>query len=274
MRKKLMIGLLVLIGLSGFAVFGNSPGVLGRIVDSVHSGIMTKLFSSENDGWQIVAKAGYTKRSSRKELTVPGKAPESMLWHIAFDFTRKIESKSAQLNGRGQDGGLYSRYFIRQGPLSENNDQILNQLAIRYFEEVGPLEQRAKALIENAKNNSAALAASSPELRELQAQRDAIALRTRDAVKGSFGEKEFDIFASFLKTEFSNSATSGMIPAGTASSPSSPQGIFYNGYSWIISATYPFISGISTWTIRQPTARLISTARPGTTIVTMALECL
>lgn len=247
MRKKILVGLLAVILSSGIAVFGNPSGIIDRIFETVSGGFAATFASDERRAWEVVAKAGHSKRSARKERTVPTEIPESMLWHVTFDFTRKLVTKANDLNSQGNDGGLYSNYFVRQGPLSESNDKILKEVAVLYLEEVRPIEEQAKSIMEASKSGPAPHG-SFGDLDSLKSQKDAAALRNRDLVKSRLSDSEFTALVNFLRTDFSEGAVSGMITPSGDAAKFSPQGIFYEGWSWIIwddAQQPPLITGFS-----------------------------
>lgn len=247
MRRKLLLGLLALVLSSGIAVFGNSRGLVDKIFDSVFAGFAGTFASDERRAWEVVAKAGHSKRSARKGQTASKEVPESMLWHVTFDFTRKLGTKAQELNSQGNDGGLFSNYFVRQGSLSESSNKVLEEIATGYFEEIRPIEERAKSIMEASKSGSAPQGLSD-QLQDLKSQKDAVALRNRDLVKSRLSEGEFSALVNFLKTDFSEGSVSGvMMPSGEAAK-FSPQGIFYEGWSWIIwddAQQPPLITGFS-----------------------------
>ncbi len=122
MRKRLFLAVFALIGLGTFVVLGSSPNFVGTMVESLRQNTLTQIFSPVNRAEDIIKKAGRSKRVSREDEMRKVETPETMLWHIVFDFTKKIQIKSEESIQQGQDGSLYSDYFIRQGPLSADND--------------------------------------------------------------------------------------------------------------------------------------------------------
>lgn len=247
MRKKLILGLLALVLSSGIAVFGSPRGLVDKILDSVFEGFAATFTTDERRAWEVVAKSGHSKRSARKGQTSSKEVPESMLWHVTLDFTRKLGTKAEELNSQGNDGGLFSNYFVRQGPLSESSDKVLKEIATGYFEEIRPIEERAKSIMEASKSGSAPQGVSA-QLEDLKSQKDTAALRNRDLVKSRLSDGEFTALVQFLKTDFSEGSVSGMMmPSGNAAK-FSPQGIFYEGWSWIVwddAQQPPLITGFS-----------------------------
>ena len=48
MRKKPLLAIIALIGLSSFVVLGSSPGLIGKILESVQDNPITRAFSPES----------------------------------------------------------------------------------------------------------------------------------------------------------------------------------------------------------------------------------
>lgn len=238
MRRTFVTAIFVLVGLGGLAVLGSSPDFVSNLLESVQDNPITTIFSPPDRGAEAIAKERKSKSASREQESTPAEMPEYVLWQVVFDFTKKIETKAEELSQQGQDGNLFSKYFIRQGPLSIENNLILREIAAKYFETIDPLDQRAKKIIEEAKakdSKRTPIEAQSPpahpvELKELQTQKNEITMHYRDMVRTAFGEEAFNKFSLFLSTVFSEGATSKKFVT-----PANPEGGFlYYGFSWII----------------------------------------
>ncbi|MGH9945909.1 MAG: hypothetical protein ACRD6X_01770 [Pyrinomonadaceae bacterium] len=249
MRKKFMFAVLALIGLGSFAVLGSSPELVGKMFEFLSQTQVSTFFSFPTERDDILSKLGKSKRVPRTNESKAVERPESVLWHVVFDFAKKLEVKGEELDQKGQDGNLYRNFFTRQGPLSAENDLILKRLAGQDILEIEPIEQRAKKIIEDrsAKYSKEAgqvrTFSESSELRELQLQKNEITLRYRDAVKTAFGKDVFDNFVTFLGSEFSQDAKTGKVSTAAV-----PEGIFYDAYSWIVwddDQQPPLITGFS-----------------------------
>ena len=94
------------------------------------------------------------------------------------------------------------------------SNQILKNTATQYFTEVEPLDEQAKAIIQEirAKNPQPPvlgadgrilqILAPPPELAALQNQKNEIVLSQRDNFRALIGEEEFAKFSEFLTTQF------------------------------------------------------------------------
>lgn len=229
--KTFSIALLIFIASSGLAILGQSPAVAGSVEQDSATTIL------QMDRRHAARKAAAVKEAVNSK-TVP--IPDNVLWRVVFGFTTEITKKGNELSQRGENGGLYSDYFVRQGPLSSESDQQLKSVTAQYAQEVTPIDERLRQLIATAKASSGE---RSTELKELQTQKNEIALRYRDVLKATLGPDIFERFSSFLTTEFSTGTISGKIPTGD-----NPDGIEYYGYSvilWDDSQEPPLVSGYS-----------------------------
>lgn len=248
MRKNLVAGILALLGLGGFAVLGTTtPGLIQTIAESVASAMFTKSVSqpAKDDG--LLEKMGKPKRASSKGMSVPAERPEGFIWHVVFDFTKKIEAKADEANRQGHNGNLYRNYFIRLGVLSEEEYLALKATSSRYLADVDPIAQQTKKIYDDA-------TASAPsdrklprnvldKLGRLETEKNNITLRHRDELKAALGEDTYRRLVTFLQTDFSEGSKPGELSIGEGGGT-----IIYYPYSWIIwddGSQPPLITGFS-----------------------------
>lgn len=242
MRKKFVFALFALIGLGTIVALGSSPGFVGRMIGSLQQSTLPEMFSSTNSLTEIIKRKGLSKDALRQEGAQKIETPDSMLWHIVFDFRSKIQAKADESIQRGQDGALFSDYFVRQGPLLADEDVRFKETADSYIAEIGPLDRQAKKILdESIATKSASLA----ELKELQSQKDEAALKFRDELKAKFSKDRFDTFQTYLKTEFSEGSFA--VDEGATLSDGT-RIIYYTSVSkilWNDSYQSPLIAGYS-----------------------------
>lgn len=230
MRKKIIVPLLAFIGLGSLVVLGSSPDFAGQMVEFLRQTSITEMFLPAKQEDDVLTKFGIAKRVPPKYKSEPVERPESLLWHVVFDFTKKMETKTEEAKQQGSEGNLFSKYFTRQGPLSDDNDQILKQIAAKDFDEIDPLDQLTRKIIEELRAEPKGnFSRFSTDLKNLQIQKDEITLRHRDEVRAAFGEEAFNKFSLFLSTDFSAGATPKKLITTT-----SPDSFFYDAYSWIV----------------------------------------
>jgi hypothetical protein len=250
MRKKFVSAVFALIGLGTFVVLGSSTDLVGKMVEALQQGTTTQTFSSANPADDLLAKKRKSKLMPPKYESTATEIHENMLWYIVFNFTKRLENEAEKANQQGQDGSLYTNYFVRQGHLSDEKDLILKETARKYIEEIDPLEQKAQKIMEELSaeytkrepNSAQSPPPPTAELKKLQEQKDKIIVRYRDDFKLAIGEDAFNNFSLFLTTEFSEGATSRSIAI-----PSQPE-LDALGFTWIIwddSLPTPLITGFS-----------------------------
>lgn len=228
MRRSLIFGICALIGLGSLTVLAGSSVVVRGLLESVGMLELTTVSMTsttvdekvDREKLSEIVNGAQLSRKSVPESNVQERSgseaimSEEILWSIVFDFKKKLEEKGAEADAKGERGTLYSNYFVRQGPLSAENDQILKQKSEQYFLEVDPLVKNARTIHDNYEKTKDGSLLN--QVKGLQKQRDEISIRLRDEMKTAFGGEAFDGFVSFLKTEF----TDGM----KSFQRSSPQG--------------------------------------------------
>ena len=163
MRRSLIFGICALIGLGSLTVLAGSSVVVRGLLESVGmleltTVSMTSTTVDEKVDWEKlreIVNGAQLSRKSVPESNVQERSgseaimSEEILWSIVFDFKKKLEEKGAEADAKGERGTLYSNYFVRQGPLSAENDQILKQKSEQYFLEVDPLVKNARTIHDN-----------------------------------------------------------------------------------------------------------------------------
>jgi hypothetical protein len=249
MRNRSVVGLVGLVILCGVAVFGSNTDFLIELFNVINPRTNNSVVGKPSVE-DIKSQLRLPQRKSRKEPSSKTDQPENALWYVVFDFAKKTQTKADELSNGGQDGSLFGNYFVRQGPLSPEQDLVLKTTAFNYFEELSPIEQKAKQIIDeakaefrNQKNGSKTLPKPPAQLLELQKQKDEITARYRDVVRINFGEEAYKAFQIFLQSDFSEGAVHQKVVT-----PTVPDGFFYDGYSVILfddSLQPPLITGFS-----------------------------
>ena len=216
MRKSFIFGIFALVSLCSLAVLGSSPAYFKGILESVVKLEFAEVFSKDSTRKEeatqqrlseIISRSGRSRFPIGETVARKGsetKISDELLWNIVFDFKKKIEDKGAEADSKGERGTLYRDYFVRQGPLSAENDNLLEQKSRQYFLEVDPLIQNAGAIRRNYDRSK--YKALLEQVKGLRKQRDETALRLRDEIRKTFGEETFSGFVDFLKADF----TAGM----------------------------------------------------------------
>ncbi len=225
MRKKSIVMIMSVIGLSSFVVLGSSTDFVFRIIDSVKSNSVTRdLFRTQNTG------PNAPKTSQRSSLTPEeysldkdqsdsDQVPEAVVWSVIFSLPKRLDTEADRARAVGEDDSLWTKYFVRQSKISAASNQILRETAEHYFLEIAPIDEQAISIIRELREKNPQPPALSPygsflkepvpaSLSILQIQKNEAVLRNRDLFRTAIGEQEYAKFSNFIETEFSK----GFIP--------------------------------------------------------------
>lgn len=214
MRKIPILGVASIIGLSGLVVLGSSPRLVSEILSSVRSNAVVRVFLPEAkpDSANLMIKDHKTDQAydTKKPFdTSAPDVPETVLWSVIFSLPPRLDAQAEKARSAGDDASLWSDYFVRQAKISPVSSHVLREASARFVEQVAPIDQQADLIILQIReknpwpplnpDSSIPVGAAVPhELKPLQAQRDAVALRLRDSFRESIGEKEFAKFSEFI----------------------------------------------------------------------------
>jgi hypothetical protein len=212
MRKKSILAIIALIGLSSFVVLGSSPGLVGKILESVQDNPITRAFSSESQ--TDLPKTNVEPSVEVQKSTVPNVAseqknevPEYILYEQTFRLVIKFKKKTEELSAKGETNVTLRDYFQKEAKLNDEQTQVLQETAARYMEELSIIDTQARTIIETIRANFAQtqqlpdkkIIEPPAELKELQNKREALALRYRDHLRDSFGPEQFQNFQNFVE---------------------------------------------------------------------------
>jgi hypothetical protein len=220
MRKKTFLGILALIVLSSFVVFGGSPGLVGKILETVQNNSITRVFSTSADNefeksnvksteqvqnLKVFPQKAYVRTEETPTREIPDYTLYDQLFRIVFSFSKKAESQ--ELSSEKIIG--LTNYFKNRANLTDEENQILQNIALEFIPQVAPIDAQARAIIEDARQKSATGIVSreqSPpaELVNLQEQRNVLVLYYRDRLSASFGADRFAKFDEFIMGDFAS----------------------------------------------------------------------
>ena len=228
MRKKFIYTLFALIGLGSFVVLGNAPQFVSGMIVSVENSPIATIFSASPSERP---ETSYTQPLNSDQEPLVTEIHQNVLWQMVFIFSKKAEKEAEKVNGSSDEAMLWRNYFIRQGNLSAQNDGVLKETASKFLEEIEPLDQKAKEIIEksrakyrDAKSVNREDVLPPKELGELQRRRDETTFHYRDSFRNAIGEGSFQAFSTFLAEDFSRGAKQSSFPDKSGGSDSlSPQ---------------------------------------------------
>lgn len=212
MRSKFVLAIVALLGLGSFVVLGSSTTVIGNLLESVANNSMTaKVFPSSKQSAPAEPFENNPAPVLNEKTMPPREVPQTVLWHMIFSLSRMTEIEARKMNQQGRNGDAWSQYFIKRGVLAADSEKIFKKNADAYLRELEAIDRRAKqvtdamraqypkGLIKDTKD----MPMPPAELGVLQQQKDALALRYRDAFKNAVSPETFNKFSQFLTNDFS-----------------------------------------------------------------------
>lgn len=224
MRKKSILAIVALIGLSSFVVLGNSPELVGKILDSVQDNPITRMFSSEVQSESRKSHIEFSEKVQRPEvlqkITSEQKeeVPEYILYEQTFRLVVKFKKKAEERQAIGEVSAPLRDYFQKEAKLNDEQTGLLQETAARFLEEVSVIDTQARVEIENIRANFSQtpqlrdkIIEPSAKLKELQKKREELALRYRDYLRDSLGSEQFQSFQNFVEQNMSQAITATFV---------------------------------------------------------------
>lgn len=134
--------------------------------------------------------------------------PANVTYKHLFHHVMVLKRKAEEVEREGKDGRQFRTHFIRQATLTQEEAQVLEQVAVECEQAIQLLELRAKPVVDayRAQYPGGQVpqgqhpAPPPPELRKISEERDAIILQARDRLHVALGDEKFTRFDSFVKT--------------------------------------------------------------------------
>lgn len=153
--------------------------------------------------------------------------PEQVVYLFLFREVAAFEAKAAEAERLGENGANYRTVYQRTANLSAEQSEFLRKTATDCAAEVKIKDEAAKKIGERLRGEyqaqlNAGTASSvpppSPELAELQKQRDEIVLKYRDLLKENFGES-FPRFESYVENHITSNIKTNTKSGGAKPAP-------------------------------------------------------
>ena len=127
------------------------------------------------------------------------------LFRMIISFKRKAESQTIS----GEKAIGLTNYFKNRANLNDEENRILQSVALEYIQELAPIDAQARTIITQTRQtfpNSVVPREQPPpaELVNLQEQRNALALRYRDQLQYALGADGFAKFDEFVQRDFAS----------------------------------------------------------------------
>lgn len=157
--------------------------------------------------------------------------PEHVIYKHLFHHVVALKMKAEEAESEGKDPTQYRTHFKRKAQLTDQEAQILEDVATELDRQVKVQDERAKVLIRAYKAQypggqvpHGELPKPPPaELRTLSEERDAMVLQARDRLKAAFGEQEFNRFHAFVKDRIAPNVYQIQSQSGQAATESGGQ---------------------------------------------------
>jgi hypothetical protein len=143
------------------------------------------------------------------ERTTKNQIPDYVLYDKLFRMVSSLKKKAEAPETAVEKAVALNDYFRQRANLTGEENQILQNTAFEFMREVAPVDDRARAVITEARqkllNNAAGEERTPPaELVNLQEQRNALALHYRDRLKESLGADGGVRFDRFVQGDFAS----------------------------------------------------------------------
>lgn len=206
MRKKIIVPIIALIGLGSLGVMGSSGSLVETLLESVKNIPIAKGFLSEvRDESEI----NQMKIQETGE-TLSTEIPEYILYDRMFSLILKFKKMAEEQAARDEAATAFHGYFAREASLDDLQAGILQETAADYVEAAGLVDSQAETIIEQLRmQNPVAVSEGqfiqpSPELLQLQEQRNKLALHYRDQLQSLLGSDKFNELDNFVMGRFAS----------------------------------------------------------------------
>ena len=205
MKKKVLIGILALVGLSSLVVLGSSPEYLSEMFESVQTNPITTIVALSADEKKtglesanvIPDRPAASVRSMSSE-TIKSDIPDYVIYDMVFRMDNRGRVKAREQEKIGEMPTAFKYYFKNEAGMTDEEDRILEETALEFLKEVQPIDAEAQKIIEAGNKGDETLAL----LSSLQEKRNVVVLSNRDKLANRLGETAFGQFNHFVQRTF------------------------------------------------------------------------
>lgn len=231
MRNKSVFTVLVLICLGGVVVLAKSPNLVSNLIHALQS---KSIIQPPAKPAPAAGSTPVTPGQNGTQPAASGKTnnaraiPEQVTWLFLFRQLAALEDKAREAENKGEDGSRYRTLYKRIANLTDQQNDMLMRTALDCMTEVRIKDALAKQVITrlrakrqldiNPAKAPDAPAPISPELTDLQKQRDEIILRHRENLRNGFGI-DFDRFEAFVRQNITSNITPNLKGKPAAPAP-------------------------------------------------------
>ena len=216
MGKKSIMAIIALIGLSSFVVLGNSSDFVSKILETVKNNPIANVFSSssQNESEKSSLRNGeHSERLLAPESTVPEEPviPDYVLYESVFRMVIMFNEHAKLQEAKGEAVTEFRSYFKNEAKLTSQEDDLLTQTANNYAQDIKVIDAQAEIIIEQLRQQYPAgsisedqLIQPTPELLQVQEQRNNLALHYKDQLRDLLGDDKFIVFDKFIQGRFAS----------------------------------------------------------------------
>jgi len=223
MKRKILMMIISLIGLSSLVVFGRSPELIENVLRSIKgssSGSILlpedKIASQEailNDSENIQERK--TLNANLKSTATNSDVPDEIVYFILFNHLVSLKGEAAKETDRGRPLD-YFKLYQDQAKLTNSQSQLLFQTAQDCIDATSQIDREARDIIVKAREDFTRGEAGSPsdipppprELKALQEQKNTLVLQFRDVLRDQLGTETFAEFDTFARQKITPQVTS------------------------------------------------------------------
>lgn len=135
--------------------------------------------------------------------------PDYVLYDKLFRMIVSFKNRAETQEMSAEKLIAIENYFKDRAKLNDEENQILQNIALGYIQEITPIDSQAKTIIAQARQSYAGgvVPRNQPlpaELVNLQEQRNTLVLKYRDRLKESYDSDGFDKLNGFIEDEFAS----------------------------------------------------------------------
>ncbi len=161
-------------------------------------------------GSQSPLTAGLFNFTPKAKAQSGSQIPTHILYDQMFRLTVSFRRKAEIQRLKGGRVTSLPDYFKEEAKLTDEQNEILQRVAIEFIQEVQPVDDQATVLISQIREafpdgvvpDGQEVPPPPPELANLQNQRNSAALARRDQLEELFGKDKFTEFDKFIQGGF------------------------------------------------------------------------
>ena len=161
-------------------------------------------------GSQSPSTSGLFNFTPKVKAQSGSQIPTHILYDQMFRLTVSFRRKAEIQRLKGERVTSLPDYFKEEAKLTDEQNEILQRVAIEFIQEVQPVDDRARVLISQIREafpdgvvpDGQEVPPPPPELANLQNQRNSAALARRSQLEELFGKNKFTEFDNFIQGGF------------------------------------------------------------------------